>query len=162
MNRKPNSPKHGFTLVELLIVVALVAIIAVIGYMNLSGTRRGADVKNAARDMTALLREAQSRSSAQVQGAAWGVHFENSTATAPFYSIFYGAYSAGTRTGYYRLPGGVQYVSATLGAGSSTEIVFYQITGLPSSTLSLNLLGVGGVGVNATITVATSGLVSYQ
>ena len=53
----------GFTLIELLIAMALTVTLAVIGFINLTGYRQNQDLGNAAKEIVAILRDAQNRTS---------------------------------------------------------------------------------------------------
>ena len=54
-----------------------------------AGKRNSNDLSLTVSQVTAALREAQSRSLTQTQGATWGVHFSNTTTTAPFTTLFF-------------------------------------------------------------------------
>lgn len=154
--------RRGTTLVEMLIVMGLVTAFALIGFVNLFGKRGQNDLNSTAQSIAALLREAESRSMVQTSSTSWGVHFENSTSTAPFYSLFASStYSTSTAQGYYRLPGTVGYVASTLASGASLEITFAQLSGLASASTSIGIYLTNNPGNSSTISVASSGAVSY-
>jgi prepilin-type N-terminal cleavage/methylation domain-containing protein len=94
----------GFTLIELMISIAIIIILGAATFGVFSGSRNANDVTNAAKQMAAVLRQAQTQSVQDYQGAAWGVHFANPTGTAPFYALFSNAYATATTAAYYRLP----------------------------------------------------------
>ena len=153
----------GFTIIETIIVIAIIAIIAVVSLFNLVGYKNRAELDSAVRQVSALLREAQSRSAVYESGKTWGVHFENATATAPFYALFYSPYSSSTVVKYYAFPNLVKYATSSLGIGSSTEITFTPLSGLPSASTSLVfVLSVGGsVTTSSAVVVSGSGLIRY-
>lgn len=153
--------REGTTLVELLVVIGLIAAFALVALFNLFGRKGQTDLDNTAQSIAALLREAQSRSMVQASSTGWGVHFENSTSTAPFYSLFASSYGTSTALGYYRLPGAVAYVTSTLASGASLEITFAQLTGFASASASVGIYLANNPGSSSTITVASSGAVSY-
>ncbi|MGC9599357.1 MAG: prepilin-type N-terminal cleavage/methylation domain-containing protein [Minisyncoccia bacterium] len=155
--------RAGFTLIELLVTVALfVALIALLSTANLFGSRNKADLNGATEDIAALLREAQSDSMAQEQGVSWGVHLENATATTPFYALFASStYAKSAIVGYYPLPSSVAYVTATLASGAAINITFSQVTGAASVATSVGLYSRGTASLSSTISVASSGAVSY-
>lgn len=156
------SAKRGFTLVELVITIALFAIIAVVGGVSLFGTQRKSTLTGTVQQIAALLREAQSDAMAGEQGTAWGVHFENATATAPFYSLFASStYSPQAIVGgYYRLPASVGYATSSLPAGAAVNITFSPITGTASASTSITLYSLGSAAFSSTISIASSGAVS--
>ncbi len=131
--------RNGFTLIELLIVVAITVIVGVVAIVDISQRRVDTDLTSTAQEIATTLRQAQSDSMAVEGGTTWGVHFANSTATAPFYALFSGAsYATGTVEGYYRLPSTVAYRSSSLPPGSSMDVVFSPVSGAVSGS------GVGG------------------
>ncbi|OGZ53571.1 MAG: hypothetical protein A3B25_00515 [Candidatus Ryanbacteria bacterium RIFCSPLOWO2_01_FULL_48_26] len=153
----------GFSLIELLIVTAIIVIISGVSLLNLLGSRNRTNLDSSVRKISALLREAQSRSVAQESGVMWGVHFQNNTSTAPFYALFYDTYGSSTVVEQYILPSLVSYATSSIGQGSSLEITFAQISGFPSASTSVALvLTVGGtVATSSVVRVSSSGLIGY-
>ena len=96
----------GFTLVELLVVVAIIATIGVVSIMNLQGSRNGTDFNNTTKQIGSILRQAQSQAASDYQGVPWGVHFANTTTS--FYALFSSStYSSATVANRYLLPSSV-------------------------------------------------------
>jgi prepilin-type N-terminal cleavage/methylation domain-containing protein len=137
----------GFTLIELMLVFAIIAVIGTVSVVTLVGQKSTGDLTNTTQQIGALLREAQSNSMAQDQGAQWGVHFDNTTTTSAFFALFYtlnGTYASGTPVGHYALLPDLCFVSSTLAAGSSTDVIFNSISGgTVSTTIGLQLNGCG-------------------
>jgi hypothetical protein len=131
----------------------------------LLGRRSTADLTSTTSQIGAILREAESRSMAQTQGAAWGVHFGNPTNTAPFYALFYTAYSSSTTAAYYRLPTTVGYVASSVPQGGSLDVLFSQITGSASVSTTINIYILNPqknlLSTSSLISVASSGAISY-
>ncbi len=153
---------EGFTMIEIMVVVALIVIVGVVSFLALQGRRGTSDLTNTTSRIAALLREAESRAMAQSMSVGWGVHFENGTSTAPFYALFSSStYSAATRESYYALPVTLQYTTSSFASGATKDIVFSQITGAPSASWNVTLSVVGNAAESSTITIASSGLVSY-
>ena len=151
----------GITIIELVLVIGLVAILGTIFLVNLQGRKSQTELTTTAQQMAALLREAQSRSVAQSSSTIWGVHFENSTSTTPFYALFAGTYSVSSHAGYYRLPSTVGYATSSIASGASKEITFTQITGTASASTSVSIFSVADINQSSTISVASSGAVSF-
>jgi prepilin-type N-terminal cleavage/methylation domain-containing protein len=161
--------RKGFTLVELLVVAVIMMIIGATVVVNLFGRRTDADLTAATQQAATLLREAQSDALAQENGAtqgsssvAWGVRFSNATATAPFYALFSGSYSATTTVGYYSLPSTVSYRTSTLASGATLDIIFSPITGAASASTSIGFyMPKESAAFSSTISIASSGEISY-
>ena len=90
------------------------------------------------------------------------MHFSNATATAPFYALFTGSYSASATVGYYPLPSTVAYQTSTLATGATLDVVFSPISGAASTSTSIGFyMPQENVAFSSTISVASSGEVSY-
>lgn len=155
--------RRGFTLLELLVVIALIIISAAVAYVSLAGKRSAADLTATTQQIGSLLRQAQNDAMTQKYDVAWGVHFSNATATAPFYVLFTTSYSTATVVGSpYLLPPTVSYVTSTLNSGATLNIIFSSITGTASASTSIGLyMPEQSVALSSTISIASSGSVSY-
>jgi len=158
-----HSNGKGATLIELLIVISIIAVVSMVSLLNLLGRSAQTDLNNATEQIASLLREARSRSVSQASSTSWGVHFGNSTTTAPFYTLFYSqAYSTSTTIGYYKLPSGLAYATSSIPSGSSVDVTFAQLSGQASASTSVKIYITGkGSSNSSTISVASSGAVSF-
>ena len=158
---KHASSRRGFTLIEMIIVVIIMALLGLMTIAILPSKKNSNDLKLTVSGAGALLREAQSRSMSDYGGVPWGVYFKNATNTAPFYALFSSSYSATTTQGYYRLPPDVAYATATIATGSSVTVLFNAVSGVSASTtigfvsLSQKSLASG------TISISPIGTVTY-
>jgi len=153
--------KRGFTLIEILLTLGIIAVIAAVTTLSLSGRRNTTLLTDTSQQIGTLLRQAQSDSMTQSKGATWGVHLDNTTATTPWYSLFYtsnSSYASSTEAGHYALPAGICYATSSVGSGSTVNIIFSSVSGLPSATatITLQLMGGGGCGTSGTGGSATS------
>ena len=156
-----NHYRTGLTLIEILIVTALIAIFAGFGLISLLGRRSKTEVESTARQIVGLLREAQSHSMSQSSSTGWGVRFSNATDTVPFYAMFAGSsYAPSGETGHYRLPERVFYVTSTIASGAVKDVSFSQITGAPSTSTTVGIVGFGGT-ISSTISISSSGLINF-
>lgn len=78
--------RPGFTLSELLVTVAITALIAGLGVTALSSSRRQATERSSIARVTAALRDGQSRAQAVRNGSAWAVRCNGTTASLFPYS----------------------------------------------------------------------------
>ena len=164
MNNKEKDSSRAFTLIEILVVIGIIGTIMLMTLPNLLNKKRSGDLTNTATQIAALLRQAQNDAMAQKNGLSWGVHFQNTTDTAPFYALFSStssAYTSSSITGYYRLPNTVGYLTSALPPGSSLDVVFSQIVGSASASTSIGLYLISNSSSQAIVSVASSGAVSY-
>ena len=150
--------KKGFTLIEIMITLVIIVAVGLVATLSLQGGKNAADLTDATKQIATLLREAQSDSMAQSQGALWGVHFDNTTSSQAFYSLFYtqSSYASSTQSGgRYLLPSDLCYATSSVAVGSSTDIIFSSLSGAPSAPATITLqLMVGGGCSTATSTAA--------
>lgn len=117
----------GFSLLELLIVIAVLAILAVAASGSYFGFLRKGELDTAAQQVVAKLREAQGRSQASVDGYAWGVHFDdtNQGTNANRFVLFRGTCSVTTST--------VCHLDTECPGGETCQNVQEEVNTLPSN-----------------------------
>ena len=150
---------RAFTLLELLIVVAISAILSGIGITYYATQRRTKTLETVTQDITNYLHYVQQKSIAQQEGKQWGVHFENPNSGKDFYALYTGTtYSTPIETRY--LPVGIEFQEPT--SGNSTDISFAKLTGADAAgtdqSITIELIGMGST---STISVSSEGLITY-
>jgi prepilin-type N-terminal cleavage/methylation domain-containing protein len=119
----PRPSETGFGLVELLIAVAIIAIMAAVALPNIGGYIRNYKVRGAAQDVSSELQAA--RSKAIMTNTNAGVYF--TVVDVDSYRWLIADNVAGERLGPLRdLPDGVQFVAAT-GADPSQSLRFSRL-----------------------------------
>ena len=154
--------KKGFTLAELLVVIAIIIIVLLVIYSNFYKRKGYSELDSTTKQIVALLREAQSNAMAQNKDLEWGVYFENTSTS--FYALFNTtSYSTTTSVKRYFLPSSVRYSPSIIPLGGNLMVYFNKGTGLPSTSTSivLELYVSGQVLSSSTIRVNSSGLISY-
>lgn len=146
---------------ELILIIALMVVIVMISILSLGGRKGTTELEGITKQIVSQLREAQSKSASQVNSTTWGVRIDNATSGAYFGGYSSSTYSTSTRVGYTRLPRNVRFVTSTLPVGSSREITFSQISGLPSTTTIISLQLTDTPSVSTTITVGERGVIGY-
>ncbi len=133
--------KHrGFTLIEMLIVIAIVMVIGVALLLSAPGEKASLQVTSVTQEIATTLREAQSRTmsgdeNGQTVSGFWGVEMANTTATTPYFGLFFATSTAGITSsialvgGHYALPSSVAYTTSTLPVGGSL-FVYYSAGGV--------------------------------
>ncbi len=123
----------GFTLIEVLIVVAIIGILSAMILVTFSGQRQTRNTERAAREVMATLREAQNYTLSGRAGVIsenntyYGVNFTASSAaysvvssngTIASYSLKNGIVASATSSVRFMLPRGEVYISGSPLAGS--------------------------------------------
>lgn len=154
--------RKGFTIVELMTAVALLAIIATVSFLALSRRSASSDVKNAASQVVATLRQAQQSAIQRASSTAWGVRLDNTTSTSPRVLVFASStYATSSVISSFALPARARYATSSIAAGASKDIVFSIGTGMPVTTSSVVLVGSTGT-TTVTITVNAVGVVTVS
>lgn len=158
----PNLKAIGaFSAMELLVGIAVVAVISTVSILILNNYRYQRDLELSVNEIVAALRDAQNRSITQQDGQSWGIRFTNSTSSSDVYEMFRGPnYASGTVTATYsfRRP---NVEMADPAGGSSKEIVFNSITGAVSSYFSITIRLVNKPSEQRVIEVAPVGKISF-
>lgn len=161
-----SSSRRGFTIIELLIVIAVIGIIGVVSVLGLGRYRSGESVESAATEIVAAIRSVQQRSVTQENGQGWGIRFINATSGVPFlgtqsYTIFRGpTFATGTPDRTFTLRSNVRFSDPV--ASSTKDLTFAAITGKPPALFSISLTSPGNSPFTKQITVAASGAISVQ
>lgn len=160
------SSRVGFTMIELIVVVAITALIATVSFLTLGRYRSGESVERSSEEIVAAMRAVQQRAITQEEGQAWGIRFVNATSGTPSlgtqsYIVFRGInFTPGSMDRMYTLRSGVRFTDPT--ASSTKDIVFAPITGKPSTFFSVVVSSPGTPPFTKQIIVATSGAISVQ
>lgn len=122
----------GFTLIEVLIVIGVLAVLGTVGFLSLSGAKRNMALEKASQSMAAFLREAQQRAISQESGSDWCVHLDKGLRDS--YKL-HGGSCSGTPLESAALPSMIEMESAV------DSITFAKASGLPviSSEIVLKL-----------------------
>lgn len=131
--------KKGFTLLEILIIVGIVAILAALAIPALHDFQLTSDLENSSQELINTLRLAQQKTIASEGASSWGVYF--TTSVLPHqYVLFKGdSYLSrdASKDEIHKISGAVLISEINLGGGS--EAVFNQISGTSLSQGSVVL-----------------------
>jgi type IV pilus assembly protein PilE len=140
--------QRGFSLIELLLSIALIGILAGLSVPVYSGYVTRNDTQIAATTLTQAYRHAQQLARAGYRDTAWGVHVANGAIT-----VFSGPSYVARLTGWDE----ISTISTAIGVSGATDIVFAKLTGLPNTTTTVTLSST--VGGTKTITLNETGMV---
>lgn len=141
--------KRGFTLLELLLPVAIISLLAGLSLPVYRTLMKKNDLDIAATTITSSLRRAQVLSQAVDDDKTWGVKVQSGSIV-----IFKGAsYTARDPTFDETFD-----VPTTIGVGGTTEVVFAKFTGFPQTTGTVNLSTEGDT---RSISINEKGTITY-
>src|SRR3989344_109347 len=151
------SSSKGFSLLELIISLAIIALLGTVAGLTLVNYQRSMAADSTAREIVGQLRLAQRKAVSgedgdlNGQGDSWGIRFSNSSDDT--YQVFYGTvYNSASTTATVYLPSSAVFTNPT--AGTSTDIIFTKLSGTTTpATISITLPDGSD---SRTITIATS------
>lgn len=144
--------KSAFSLIELLVTLAIAVILSAVGVVSLTSYRSGQNLKLTLSETLQTVQATQKRAITQENGAKWGVHFVNSVSGGSTYSVFSGAsYATGTIDVTRTLGRSITFSNPS--TSGTIDVVFGGFTGLPSQNQIISLIGgmktlVGDIVVN--------------
>ncbi len=156
---------RGFTLMEILISMMILAALGVVGVAYLGGYHRSASIESEAEKITAYLRQVQNKalSGEAITGedpTDWGVRFVNPTGGEGYYAIFRGSsFDPANSDETVYLPKEVLFLDPA--ASSTKDIVFQRVTGRPIATSTIILQSAANANLIRAISVNSLGQVSY-
>ena len=157
----------GFTLIELIIVIGIMAILATVGIANYLAQRNKNRLELTGSILVRELNLTMERSRAQEDGYQWWIHFNNPVGSAnDFYVTCFGAYvssgancvaDGGTESKRTNLSAGLEF---SPGSPAIQDVVFAKATGLPTGTTTIIINSIGGTG-SKTVTVNANGRIDF-
>ena len=135
-----NKFSSGFTIIELLTVVAILVILASISISLFRVFQKESGLTNAAEEIINMLRFAQNKTLASQESSQWGVYFSTSTSPQE-YVLFKGSDYASRDPAYdqtHKIPEKIEIYEVNLTGGGS-EIIFEKVTGNTNSSGNMSL-----------------------
>lgn len=129
-----NNYKQGFTLLELLLVMAILAVVALASREVYNGFAMGKNIDSVSKTIIFDLRAARSNAMSGQESNNWGIHFVNGG--SDYYEFFSspGAYahaSTTIKTTTY-LSGGLSFLTPS--EGNNLDVIFSGLSGTSSSS----------------------------
>ncbi len=152
--------KHGFTILEMLLVIAISASVVVIFIPTLSSFRGDHALRATTADVVSLLHEARMQTLSSVNRMQYGVYFETGRAVLFPGSVFTEPNSQNKEIVFpsdVRIPpvGGISL-------SSGTTVVFKRLSGETDSSGTITLERITNSSHTRTITILKTGIVSSQ
>lgn len=145
--------KKGFTLVEMLIVITILAIVCTILVTSLQSFSRHQALERDTESLISLLEQARKDTTDSQNAAQYGVHFTTTSAT-----YFVGpTYSAGASTNQVMTLNKMNTMAATL-TGGGADVLFNRIIGDTSQNGTVVITS-SATGKTKTVTIYKTGLV---
>ena len=152
--------RSGFTMIELMVVIAIVVSLSVTSFIAFSNVSSSKAVKNGLDEMEALITAARRKSISQENGARWGVRTENTT-TSKRMVLFSGvSYASGTPSNYYSLKRNVVFTNPV--ASTTYDILFDPITGFLSEKKIITVATLKRDGIVGDLVLNTIGAVTKR
>ncbi len=155
---KDRNFKNGFTLLEILISLALIVMLAGLVFYSISGFRNKESLDTESRQISSILEEARSLTTSGQGGNAYGVRL-----LADQVIRFVGtSFASGTASNVtYNLNSAVRINNISLQGGGS-DVVFDKLKGTTGNYGTMILSLVSTTSVKKTITVNPTGIMDVQ
>lgn len=145
----------GVTLLEVIMVIAIIGILSVIVIRPFTAEKRATDLRGVTLDAMSLIRQSQSKTLFSENSSAYGVHLQSDKLVL-FTGTSYNSNAVDNIN--LTLPTNFSIGSVSLNGGGS-EILFSRLTGETTNYGTFNISYSSGT-PNATITVSQTGLTS--
>lgn len=148
--------KKGITVVESLIVLAVLAAIFAVVLPQFSQTRETQVLKSAVQDILSVLEKARSQTLASVDSSEYGVRFESDQVII-FKGTTYSSGDPNNKATAILEPASVSDVTLDGVSGNSGSLYFRRLSGMPSKTGAVTITAGSSSKI---ITVSATGAVS--
>ena len=145
----------GFTLIEILITVCIIAILSGIILTSLSDFRASSDINGSKDEILTTLQEARSLTLSSKNDSNYGVQFSVSSVTL-FKGPIYTADDPSNKVHF--LPQGAEISSISLTGGAS-GVLFSRLTGAVSASGTITIRAKAKPEKTRSITISSSGLI---
>lgn len=151
--------KKGFSLIEVLVIIPVMAVLITIGVLDYNFFRQRLEIDTAANQIISVLRLARNLTVSSDNALTYGVHFEENQ-----YVLFEGSYApADPDNKIYTLSAGIEVYDIILTGGS--DVIFNRVEGTtandgyvqlrlinkPSEHRRINVLSSGQAGISAAL-----------
>lgn len=149
--------KKGFSLIELLVVLAILAVLAILFFLSLRFFQKEKILESATQEIVSVLRFAQNRTLASEGASSFGVYFE-----ADKFTLFKGAsFDVSAPDNEVHELGSILLISE-INLGGFQDIIFERLTGVVNHSGSVKIEISGDSTKNRVIFIDPSGTVSLS
>lgn len=146
--------KKGFTLLEIVLVVAISAVILGIVLFSFAGYRNREILKSTTLQVVSILRDARAKTLVAEGDSVYGVHFDVDQIIL-FTGSSYSPNSISNET--TTIPSAIGLATTSLGA---TDVVFNRLSGEPSVTGEIYIYRLAEPQASTTVTINGAGIIS--
>lgn len=144
--------KIGFTLIEMLVSIAVIGALAVLAISGFNSFRESAQLSEAHFAILGILRDARARTLSGEKNMQYGVHFETNQVVI-FVDSSYNPESASNEA--RALPSLARVSSISL--GGAVDVIFARLSGSASASGTVTIESVSNPSKTKTITILSSG-----
>lgn len=142
----------GFTIIELLVSVAIIGVVAVLLISGFNSFRESTQLNEAHSNILGILRDARSRTLSGEKNTHYSVHFEENQVVLFSGSLYVSGFSSNE---VYSLPSLTRISSISL--GGPTEVIFARLTGSASASGTITIQSTSNSSKTKTIIITSSG-----
>ena len=150
-----NFYNKGITVLEIVIVLAIIALLVAIVLPQFSKTRENQVLKNAVADIVSALNKASSQTLSSVNSSEYGVHFQSDKVIIFTGTVFSGG-AGDNEIINIIAPATISNISLT---GGAVDIYFNRLSGTPSKTGTVTITSGSTSNI---ITIGATGIVSIN
>lgn len=144
---------HGFTVLELLIVISILAVLLTIVVSSFSSFRRSSVLNTEVQELVTVINRARLLSVSSKNDQQFGVHLESGKVV-----LFEGStYSAGASTNETHTFNSMLTLSPVVVSGGGAEVLFEKVTGATAQNATTTLL-VTGTTASTTVVIRPTGV----
>lgn len=153
--------KNGFTLVEVFIVIAILAVLSSMAIGAFVILQKSTEVDNGAQEFMGVLKLAQNKTLSSEQNSQYGVYID--TNVSPNKYVLFKGVSYATRTVSYDqnswVPKNTEFSAINLGGGN--EVVFEKLTGAALQSGSVSLRHKTDTSQVKTVYISNAGIIGF-